>query len=274
MQTDIICFPFDLFGSSGTSTGALLLADALRELLADNKREKMPTRARAYAGKVRLSELVLDTVADYQNWRKRAHTIIASSWKERSFLMWITGNHLGALPVYDLLAHDARDVLVVQFDAHLDIYNLTDCTRELSHGNFLLHVEGKLPPLVNVGHRELLLRPEYIAKYYRKTFSAAELATAPETAVGHLRQACRRARRVVIDLDCDVFDAGSFPASAHPVPFGLSHSLVLRLLDAVWSERVVAFLVSEFAPARDRDDHCLAMLMWLLEYVLLKRYEV
>ena len=50
-----------------------------------------------------------------------------------------------------------ESVLIVQLDAHLDIHHFRDCTAELSHGNFLLHVEGRLPPLVNAGHRDQLL---------------------------------------------------------------------------------------------------------------------
>jgi len=177
------------------------------------------------------------------------------------------------LPVYDELAQDPESTLIVQLDAHLDIYNLSDCTAELSHGNFLLHCDGRLPALINLGHRELLLRPDYIARYYQETHSAAELAIDATAALEGIRDASRVAKRVFLDLDCDVFDAAFFPASAHTLPFGLSPALVLRLLEAVWSERVVGLAVSEFEPARDQGDHCLATLMWLLEYVLLKRYE-
>ena len=83
----------------------------------------------------------------------------------------------------------------------------------------------------------------------------------------------RGAAHVFIDLDCDVLDRAYFPAVSHPVPFGLSPHLVLRLLDAVWSARVVGMAVSEFDPARDTGDHSLATMMWLLEYLLLRRYE-
>ncbi len=69
VKTSAIFFPFDLFGSAGTRAGVLLLADAVRELLADNRREKVPTRAQAYAGKVRVSEFTFDRLADYDRWR-------------------------------------------------------------------------------------------------------------------------------------------------------------------------------------------------------------
>ena len=74
-------------------------------------------------------------------------------------------------------------------------------------------------------------------------------------------------------FDCDCFDAAYFPATGQPVPFGLAPATVLRVLDAVWSERVVGVLLSEFDPGRDRNDQSLSTLVWLLEYLLLRRYE-
>jgi arginase family enzyme len=273
VKTAAIVWPFDLFGSSGSGRGAELLADAFREMLADNRRERMPTRARAYQDHVRLREFTFETLADFQNWRTRGRQAVRQALRKDGFLLWIAGNHLGVLPVYDELAGDAPGTLVVQLDAHLDIYNLTDCTTELSHGNFLLHCAGPLPSVVNVGTRELLLRPEYIQQYYQNTYPAAEFAVDPEPVLRKLRQASQAARRVFIDIDCDVFDPAYFPAVPQSLPFGLSPQQILRILDAVWSERVAGVALSEFDPARDRNDQGLSTLIWLLEYLLLKRYE-
>jgi arginase family enzyme len=273
VKTQVVVLPFDLFGSGGAAAGAQLLADALREMLADNKREQMPTRAGAYQQHVRIKEFTFETLKDYQDWRGRARQTARQAWRKGDFLLWIAGNHLGTLPVYDEMAQDAERTLVVQLDAHLDIYNLSDCTAELSHGNFLLHSAGPLPGLVNLGHRELLLRPDYVQRYYHRTFSAAELAIDAEPAVAYLRKACGAAERVFLDIDCDVFDPAFFPALGHPLPFGLPPTLVLRLLDAAWSERVVGVGLAEFDPARDRSDRSLATLVWLVEYLLLRRYE-
>jgi len=273
VKTSAVFFPFDLFGSAGARTGAELLADAFREMLADNRRERLPTRAAAYQPHVRLRELSFETLAEYGEWRSRGRQAVRQAWRKDDFLLWVTGNHLGALPVYDELSAAAGETLVVQFDAHLDIYNLSDCTAELSHGNFLLHCAGPLPTVVNVGHRELLLRPEYVGRYYQATWSAAALAVDPAAALAAVRSASRSAARVFIDIDCDVFDPAFFPAVAQPLPFGLSPQQLLRFLDAVWSERVVGVALSEFDPGRDRNDQSLATLVWLLEYLLLKRYE-
>jgi arginase family enzyme len=273
VKTSAIFFPFDLFGSGGAAAGAELLADAFREMLADNRRERVPTRARAYQGQVRVRELAFETLADYGRWRPQGRRAARQAWDRGDFLLWVAGNHLGVLPVYDELAAGGADTLVVQFDAHLDVYNLTDCTEELSHGNFLLHCAGPLPPLFNLGHRELLLPAEHVGKYYRRALPADALARDPEAAIAEVRQAAGAAARVFLDLDCDVLDPAYFPGAAHPVPFGLSPPLLLRLLDAAWSERVVGVAVSEFAPARDRNDQSLSTLIWLVEYLLLRRYE-
>jgi agmatinase len=273
VKTSALFFPFDLFGSGGTKAGAELVADAFQEMLADNKRERRPTRARAYRNKVRFQEFTFATLADYQDWRRQARVALREVLDRRDFLLWTTGNHLGVLPLYDELARQAQDTLVVQFDAHLDIYNLEDCTTELSHGNFLLHCDGPLPPIINLGHRELLLTPEHAAKHFVQTYSAADLAIRPEEALAQVRAAAQNAERVVIDLDCDVFDPAYFPGSAHPQPFGISPPLFLRFLDAAWSGNVLGLALSEFDPAKDVRDQSLSTLVWLLEYVLLRHHE-
>jgi arginase family enzyme len=273
VKVEAVFFPFDLFGSPGSSDGVRLLADAIEEMLADNRRERVPTRARAYQRRIRINELSLDTPAGYGGWRARGRAAAREVLDRNDCLFWFAGNHLGVLPVYDELAARGEQMLIVQLDAHLDIYNLTDCTSELSHGNFLLHVAGPLPSLIGVGHRDLFLRPDYIAKYYRQTISAAALAIDPEPALAGLREAAAKAKRVFIDIDCDVFDLSWFPALADPLPFGLSSQLVLRLLDALWSDRVIGVAFSEFLPARDQNDRSLATVMWLIEYLLLRRFE-
>jgi arginase family enzyme len=272
MKTSAVFFPFDLFGSGGAGAGAALLADELREVLADNRRERVPTRARAYTEHVRVREFSFETLRAYEGWRGRGRQAVRQALRQGDFLLWVAGNHLGALPVYDELAGQ-EDSLVVQLDAHLDVHHFADCTPELSHGNFLLHCAGPLPPLVNAGHRELLLPAEHVGGYYRRTFAAAELATDPGPALAHLREAGRAARRVFFDLDCDVFDPAFFPAVTQPVPFGLAPSLVLRLIDAAWGPNAAGVLLSEFDPGRDRNDQSLSAAVWLLEYLLLRRYE-
>src|SRR5262245_10675056 len=97
-KTGAVVFPFDLFGSRGAGVGAELLADALREMLADNRRETVPTRARAYRGKLHLEEHAFDTLAAYQGWREAGRAAARRLLAGGDFLLWLAGNHLGVLP--------------------------------------------------------------------------------------------------------------------------------------------------------------------------------
>ncbi len=270
-HTTAVFFPFDLFGSGGAGAGAELLADEFAEILADNRRESVATRARSYTEHVDVQRFTFETMTALGSWRADGRRAARAAWRRDDFLLWVAGNHLGVLPLYDELA--GSDTLVVQLDAHLDIHHFAECTHELSHGNFLLHAEKPLPPLINVGHRELLLTPEYIARHYRKTVCAAELAWDSVAVLHMLGETCAAAPRIFVDIDCDVFDPAFFPAVTQPAPFGLAPLDVLRVLQAVWSERVIGVALSEFEPGRDQNDRSLAVTTWLMEHLLLKRHE-
>src|SRR5262245_23470484 len=187
MKTTVIVCPFALFGSPGTQQGAELLADALREMLDDVRREKRPTRGRAYLKNVRIEELDFGTLPDVAAWRERAAEAARRALKAGDFLVWLGGNHLSVMPVYEELATIGHS-LVVQFDAHLDVYNLSGITETLSHGNFLRHAE-RLPELVNVGHRDLFLPAKAIREYYIDAFAASDLAIDAGPIVQALREA-------------------------------------------------------------------------------------
>jgi arginase family enzyme len=267
-----VVFPFDLFGSGGAAAGAQLAGDELREILADNRRETVPTRADAYSPHVRIKEVQLATMEDLTAWRQTGRKLARASLAAGDFLLWLTGNHLGALPVYDELSR-LEGAMALQLDAHLDIHNFHDTSTAPSHGNFLLHVDGPICPVVNVGHRDLLLPAEYIQRHYRQTISAAHLHSSPDSALAKVRASCQGASRLFLDLDCDVFDPAVFPGVSRPVPFGLSAGQALAVLEAVGPERLSGVIVSELDPGRDEEDRSLSVLMWLLEWLLLKRYE-
>ena len=269
MPRTIVVFPFDLFGSAGTGAGAQLLGDAVREIIDDTTEETRPTRADALRGKLKVREEAFETLEQVQNWRTRGRQIAKASLKAGDFLLWLAGNHLAVLPVLEELG---PDTLVVQFDAHLDIHDFHDTTKELSHGNFLKHAE-RLPRLANLGHRDLLLPAEEVDAVFDSVYSAETIAIHLERVEKELRVKAKAAKRIWIDLDCDAFDPAFLPGVQHPLPFGLNPTVFLRLLDAVWSEKVVGFSVSEFDPGRDVRDTSLNLLGWLIEWMLLKHHE-
>ena len=270
MRVQAVTFPFDLFGSAGTGAGAQLLGDAVREMLTDARRETRPARSDCFRDHVRVREYPFETPAQLGDWRKTARAAVRSALKAGDRLLWLAGNHLAALPIYEELGPDA---LVIQLDAHLDIYNLADCTSELSHGNFLLHAAEKLPTIVNVGSRDLFLPARHVGQHYREAHGAEEVVADPDRVVQRLTKLAKAAPRVWIDIDCDALDPAYFPAVQHPLPMGLSPAFVLRLLSAVWSEKVMGVSLSEFDPGRDRADQSLGTLVWLVEWCLLRWFE-
>jgi agmatinase len=266
MRTTAVVFPFDLFGNSGTGDGARLLGDVLREVLDDTALETRPVRQHAFAGRLRVEEYPFETLDQVTGWREAGREVVRELLARGEFVLWLAGNHLGVLPVYEELGSGS---LVVQLDAHLDCYDLHDLTEELSHGNFLRHLDGPRPKVVNVGHRDLFLP----AKEVKKTFAAAVPAAGFDRAAAKVAKLAAKADRVWIDIDADVFDPAFCPAVHQPAPFGLSPLQVLGLLEAVWSDKVAGVSVSEFDPGRDVRDTSLNLLGWLLEWVLLKVYE-
>jgi arginase family enzyme len=273
LNTSAVVFPFDLFGGAGAADGASLLADELREILADNRRERVETRARCYSDKVRLREIEFADIDAVSAWRRSGRQAVRQVLRQGDFLLWLAGNHLAALPVYDELAALGDGELIVQFDAHLDIHHFAGCATEPTHGNFLLHVEGAMPPIVNVGHRELLLTPNYVAKHFQRTIPAGDLAVDATAGLKEVRRAVTAAKRVWIDIDWDVLDPAFFPAVSRTAPFGLSPSQLLHFLNAIWSPKVAGVMLSEFVPARDRNDESLAIATWLIEWLLLRQHE-
>lgn len=272
-KTSAVFFPFDCFGSAGTGKGAELLADAVREMLADNRREHKVARGHSYTPHIQVRETTFATEKKLSNWRTRGRAIVQKSLASSRRLVWASGNHLGVLPVYDELASAPEETLVLQFDAHLDIYDLADCETHPSHGNFLLHVNGRMPRIINIGSRDLMQSTDHVKSYYAEVYSAIRIAADASGVVSALVKAAKKAKRIVIDLDCDVFDSAYFPAVFNALPFGLAPAFLLRILLEIDPQRIEILAISEFAPTKDIEDQGLGTILWLLEWLFLSWYE-
>ena len=126
---------------------------------------------------------------------------------------------------------------------------------------------------VNVGHRDIFLLPKDVKRTFVETHPAEAIAADLGQVAASLRKRVSKAKRVWIDLDVDAIDPAYAPAVPQPSPFGLTPMQLLALLDAAWSDKLVGFSVSEFDPGRDTRDQTLHLLGWLVEFLLLKRYE-
>ena len=262
-----IVFPFDCFGSAGTGDGAKLLGDALQEAINDEQLEDRETRPRSYTQHLTISEVEFNTIESLSAWRESGREIAKELLREKEFILWLSGNHLGVLPVFDELS---SDTLVIQFDAHLDVYQLHDTEEELCHGNFLLHQSKTSLKIWNVGSRDLFLMPEDVEPTFERVIAADELANDFPQLLKQLKARCAKAKRIWLDLDLDAIDPAIAPAVHSPMPFGLTPQQLLAVIQAIWSEKVIGLSISEFDPGRDDHDKSLNLLGWLLEWVLLK----
>jgi agmatinase len=255
---NVLVFPFDCFGNAGTARGAELLGDIIREILDDADFEKRPCRQHQLIRTVRILEERFDNPETLSQWRETGCELLAEPLKHRERTLWLAGNHLAALPIYDSLG--PKD-LIVQLDAHFDCYHLHDTHEDLSHGNFLRHAKGKAK-LVNIGQRDLFLLKKEIDQYYDAVLS-------PDDAAG-LQKFVAKADRVWLDIDIDVLDPTFCPAVLDAVPFGLNPQQLLKIAESCWSEKLVGISISEFCPARDDRDRSLELLGWFVEWLLLR----
>ena len=265
-MANVVIFPFDSFGNEGTGAGAMLLGDALREAIDDTAEEERETRPHSYADALTILEHAFADIDALRHWKRTGQETIRSLLQTDSPTLWLAGSHLGVLPIYEELTPDD---LIIQFDAHLDMYDLHDVTETLSPGNFLIHAQTELPRIINLGHRDLFLMNDDISDLYESHYPSEMIATHFRKVIDALRLAAESAKRIWIDIDVDVFDPIYVPAVQHPQPFGLTSMQFLPLLDAVWSEKVVGVSFSEFDPGRDVRDQSLNLLGWLTERLLL-----
>jgi arginase family enzyme len=268
VRTQAVVFPFDLFGSGGTAAGAQLLCDALREMIDDTKEEPRPVRQKSFVDSLEIEEVSFDTSAAMADWRSLGQRT-AKKALAADFVLWLSGNHLGCLPLLETLGDET---LIVQFDAHLDCYDLHDTHETLSHGNFLRHAKG-LPPIINLGHRDLFLTGKEIRKHFVEAHSAERISIDEAKTIAALRKKVAKAKSIWIDMDVDVFDPPICTAVHSPAPFGLTGLQMLKLIDAIGFDKLRGVSISEFDPGRDVRDASLNLLGWLLEWLLLKRHE-
>lgn len=264
MRTTTIVFPFDQFGNSGTAQGAELLADVLREIVEDTKTEPRAVRAKTFAEQIKIKEYRFETMNALTGWHETGRQAARKALATGEFVIWLGGNHLSVLPLLEELP---TDTLVIQCDAHLDIYKLQDCTTELSHGNFMRHAE-RLPTIVNVASRDLFLTTKPISRTFAEVYPVETMAANFQGVLDSLTARAEHASGVWLDIDVDAFDPLFLPAVCEPMPFGMTPMQCLALIQAIGARRLLGISLSEFAPGRDHRDASLHLLGWLIEWLL------
>ena len=270
----VVFWPFALFGNPGGEAGVEMLHEALVASLEEAALE--PTsRQHALA---RDAEVELRPFLDeeaFVGWRAEIGREFKASLGRGEFPVFVGGNHLTALPVYQAYADMDARVCIVSFDAHLDAYALAGAQETVHHGNFLLHLaRGPRLSIVNVGHRDLILGPERVREFFDRDWPVEAIAARPlEALLGELRDHLAGHDLVHVDIDVDVLDPSVLRAVGTPMPCGLSTQQLLAILAGIWSPKIAGVTLSEFNGALDADGSGRHVVAFLLEWLLLKRTE-
>lgn len=270
----VVFWPFALFGNPGADEGISELAGGFADRMEDWLSEPSCRQFPIVAGtEVEVFDFL--DLDDFARWRKDARARFERCLAEGDFPVFVGGNHLIALPVYEAYAARSERVCIVQLDAHLDAYELSTTKEKLNHGNFLIHVPRR-PGLavVNVGHRDHTLPEASVRRHFDRDWGTdAIVARSIEAVAEELAAYVRGFDRVHIDIDLDVLDPSVLGAVGTPMPFGLSGRELLRLLGVIWSEKVSGVTLSEYNGLLDPDGRGGQLVLWLLEHILLRRLE-
>lgn len=153
------------------------------------------------------------------------------------------GDHAVTYPIVKAFSGKYRDLTILQFDAHADLYDIYQGSRYSHACPFARIMEEDLAGrLVQIGIRTLNRTQREQAKRFR-----VEILEMKDWRVG-----CdlNLAGPVYISLDLDAFDPAFAPGVSHPEPGGFTPRQVIDFLLALKADVVGADIV-EFNPRRD-----------------------
>ncbi|HVY62978.1 MAG TPA: arginase family protein, partial [Planctomycetota bacterium] len=132
--------------------------------------------------------------------------------------------------------------------------------------------KGPRLSIVNVGHRDLTLVRAAVEAVFDRDFGIEEVVERGMRAVvSDVKKRARAAERVWLDIDLDVLDPGVLRAVGTPMPCGLSTQQLLELLAALATPKLAGVSISEYSAAADPDGAGRQLVVWLLEWLLLRR---
>jgi agmatinase len=163
----------------------------------------------------------------------------------------IGGEHtvtLGAMQAVD------EDVVLVSFDAHLDLRSEYS-ERKVSHTTFMRRIHEKIHPkeILEVGIRAVCEEElDYAERSGIQFLTTHQIRRdGAEKTVKTIENVLGDCENVYLTIDMDVLDPAFAPAVQNPEPDGLSMNMLLDILCAVCSRRVIAFDLVEVSPHYD-----------------------
>lgn len=182
---------------------------------------------------------------------RSVETVVAQVFPLRQAIILLGGEHSLTLGAVRALS---RDILVLQFDAHMDLRDTYGGT-PFSHACVARRVVELLGPehLVQVGIRAVDQQEYKFAQaqginYY--TVQDVEQRGAG-TIAHHILDSLPRGLPIYVSVDMDVLDPAFAPAVGNPEPGGLTSLQLLAML-RILAPRAVVLDVTEVAPQYDQ----------------------
>ncbi len=165
------------------------------------------------------------------------------------------GEHTVTIGTARVLRELSREVWIVYFDAHLDLYDEYPRGCRISHATVVSRLLEYDCEVVAIGYRA------YSEEEYRKLrelafwISTSDIVRSEEKCLLELAQVLQFINGdVVISLDVDVLDPSIAPAVSNPEPGGLDYWTLLELLRIVLlslGQKIKVIEVVEYTPVLD-----------------------
>ena len=202
-------------------------------------------------------DIPVQTLAAMRLRGKKATDALSSIFKSASnihdqgrFLLAVGGEHSISAPLIKAAAAKYKDMSVLQFDAHLDLRNSYQRTKQ-SHASAMRRVVETGISVVHAGIRSLCGEElDLISDRRTPVFFAREMI---EKSVKSLAtQICRHlSDNVYITFDVDALDPSIMPGTGTPEPGGLDWYMATGLIREIVKRRnVVSADLVELAPIR------------------------
>jgi arginase len=162
----------------------------------------------------------------------------------------IGGDHSITWPIVRAVRRELPRLTILHLDAHPDLYDALDGDRG-SHGSPFARImeEGLANHLVQCGVRTINRHQREQAVRF-----GVEIHTMRSGIEAMITAARRLEGPVYLSLDLDVLDPAFAPGVSHPEPGGLSTREVIRILQAIPRDRLVAADIVELNPVNDLRD--------------------
>jgi agmatinase len=197
----------------------------------------------------------LHTASDTEKTLGTIERVIKSVIESGKTPVTIGGEHTITLGIARSLRDKASRMVLVSFDAHLDLRS-EFLGLKLSHTTFMRRINEEVTPakIIEVGTRAVCKEELAYAKKARvESLPTQQIRReGSERSASWLRKKLEGYESVYLSVDMDVLDPAYVPAAQNPEPDGLETAVLLDILQGVCDDRVVGFDVLEIAPNYDQ----------------------